>query len=38
MNVLVRPSMYDSWHDIEFIRGNEIVARENNEGGDESEE
>ena len=23
--------MYDSWHDIEFIRGNEIVARENME-------
>ena len=31
MNVLVRPSMYDSWHDIEFIRNNEIVARENME-------
>ena len=29
MNVLVRPSMYDSWHDIEFIRNNEIVKREN---------
>ena len=29
MNVLVRPSMYDSWHDIELIRNNEIVAREN---------
>lgn len=29
MNVLVRPSMYDSWHDIEFMRDNEIVKREN---------
>ena len=29
MNVLVRPSMYDSWHDIEFIRDNNIVKRDN---------
>lgn len=29
MNVLVRPSMYDSWHDIEIIRDNEVVPREN---------
>lgn len=29
MNVLVRPSMYDSWHDIEVIRDNKIVARDN---------
>jgi len=29
MNVLVRPSMYDSWHDIEFMRNHEIVKREN---------
>ncbi len=28
MNVLVRPSMYDSWHDIEILRDGEIVARE----------
>lgn len=27
MNVLVRPSMYDSWHDAEVIRDNEIVER-----------
>lgn len=31
MNVLVRPSMYDSWHDIEIIRDNEVVPRENME-------
>lgn len=29
MNVLIRPSMYDSWHDIEFIRKGKPVAREN---------
>lgn len=29
MNVLVRPSMYDSWHDIEVIRNGETVSREN---------
>ena len=28
MNVLVRPSMYDSWHDIEVIRNGETVSRE----------
>ena len=29
MNVLVRPSMYDSWHDIEVIRDGkgDIVSR-----------
>lgn len=29
MNVLVRPSMYDSWHDIEILRDGKPVAREN---------
>lgn len=29
MNVLVRPSMYDSWHDIEVIREGKVVSREN---------
>ena len=29
MNVLVRPSMYDSWHDIEVIRSGKTVSREN---------
>ncbi len=29
MNVLVRPSMYDSWHDIELIRDGAVVDREN---------
>lgn len=29
MNVLVRPSMYDSWHDVEVIRNNEVVSRDN---------
>ncbi|MCR5508246.1 MAG: diaminopimelate decarboxylase [Lachnospiraceae bacterium] len=28
MNVLVRPSMYDSWHDIEIIRNGSVVGRE----------
>lgn len=28
MNVLVRPSMYDSWHDIEIIRDGKVVPRE----------
>ena len=27
MNVLVRPSMYDSWHDVEVLRGGAVVAR-----------
>ena len=31
MNVLVRPSMYDSWHDVEIIRTGQIVPRENME-------
>ncbi len=31
MNVLVRPSMYDSWHDIEIIRDGKVVKRENME-------
>lgn len=29
MNVLVRPSMYDSWHDVEVIREGKVVARDN---------
>ena len=29
MNVLVRPSMYDSWHDIEIIRNGKVVSRDN---------
>lgn len=29
MNVLVRPSMYDSWHDVEIIRDNQVVSRDN---------
>lgn len=28
MNVLVRPSMYDSWHDIEIISDGKVVSRE----------
>ena len=28
MNVLVRPSMYDSWHDIEILRDGAAVPRE----------
>ncbi len=28
MNVLVRPSMYDSWHDIEIIRNGSVVERD----------
>lgn len=28
MNVLVRPSMYDSYHDIEVVRDGKVVARE----------
>lgn len=31
MNVLVRPSMYDSWHDMEILRDGNVVARENME-------
>lgn len=27
MNVLVRPSMYDSWHDVEILRDGKIVDR-----------
>lgn len=27
MNVLVRPSMYDSWHDIEILRDGQVVPR-----------
>ncbi|MDO4621139.1 MAG: diaminopimelate decarboxylase, partial [Lachnospiraceae bacterium] len=26
MNVLVRPSMYDSWHDIEVLRNGEVLS------------
>ena len=29
MNVLVRPSMYDSWHDAEIIRDSKVVPRDN---------
>ncbi|MBR6003451.1 MAG: diaminopimelate decarboxylase [Lachnospiraceae bacterium] len=29
MNVLVRPSMYDSWHDLEVIRDGKVVKRDN---------
>lgn len=29
MNVLVRPSMYDSWHDIEILRDGKPLSREN---------
>ncbi len=28
MNVLVRPSMYGSWHDIEIIRDGKVVSRD----------
>lgn len=28
MNVLVRPSMYDSWHDVEILRDGKIVDRD----------
>lgn len=28
MNVLVRPSMYDSWHDVEVIRDGKVVSRD----------
>ena len=28
MNVLVRPSMYDSWHDVEVIRDGKVVPRD----------
>lgn len=31
MNVLVRPSMYDSWHDMEILRDGKVVARDNME-------
>ncbi len=27
MNVLVRPSMYDSWHDVEVLRDGKVVPR-----------
>ncbi len=29
MNVLVRPSMYDSWHDVEVLRDSKVVSRTN---------
>ncbi len=31
MNVLVRPSMYDSWHDIEVLREGAVLPREHME-------
>lgn len=31
MNVLVRPSMYDSWHDIEVISNGHVVYRDTDE-------
>ncbi len=31
MNVLVRPSMYNSWHDIEVLRDGSVLPRENME-------
>ncbi|MCR5407079.1 MAG: diaminopimelate decarboxylase [Lachnospiraceae bacterium] len=31
MNVLVRPSMYDSWHDIEVISNGHVVYRDKDE-------
>ncbi len=31
MNVLVRPSMYDSWHDIEVISNGHVVYRDTGE-------
>ena len=31
MNVLVRPSMYDSWHDIEVISNGHVVYRDKGE-------
>lgn len=31
MNVLVRPSMYDSWHDIEVLREGKTLARKDME-------
>lgn len=31
MNVLVRPSMYDSWHDIEVLSGGKAVERKEDE-------
>ena len=31
MNVLVRPSMYDSWHDIEVVRNGKVVERKDME-------
>lgn len=31
MNVLVRPSMYDSWHDIEVLRNGKVLPRKNME-------
>ncbi|MCR4938563.1 MAG: diaminopimelate decarboxylase [Treponemataceae bacterium] len=33
MNVLVRPSMYDSWHDIEVLREGKAVARHSTADG-----
>ncbi|MCR4955509.1 MAG: diaminopimelate decarboxylase [Lachnospiraceae bacterium] len=31
MNVLVRPSMYNSWHDVEFLRDGKTLPREDME-------
>ena len=31
MNVLARPTLYDSWHDIEIIRDGKVVARKDME-------
>lgn len=31
MNVLARPTLYDSWHDLEVIRNGEVVERKNME-------
>lgn len=31
MNVLARPTLYDSWHDIEIFRDGKVVPRENME-------
>lgn len=31
MNVLIRPELYDSWHDVEVIRDGKVVRAEDNE-------
>lgn len=31
MNVLIRPSMYDSWHDIEVLRDSEVVLADDDD-------